>query len=70
MILAIILGVLGYLTIGAFFCGLVDEGDSMGVWIVLWPIIIVGIVLGKCLDMVSDCGYIIRDAILSYFEKE
>ena len=59
-----------YAMIGGFICGLVDEDEFFGLWLFLWPIILVIVLVARAAEFTSNVGSDIRDLIQSYFEKE
>lgn len=70
ILLALILVIFGYCVTGAFICGLADEEDFYGLWLFLWPIMLVILLIARSAEFAVDVGYNIREQLQSYFEKE
>jgi hypothetical protein len=70
MLLGLILLIFGYCVTGAFICGLADEEEFYGLWLFLWPIMLVILLIARAAEFATDVGCNVRDHFQSYFEKE
>jgi hypothetical protein len=66
ILLIVLIAISGYLLTGAFFCGLVDDDEYLGLWMLLWPVAVVIIAISRGATIMYDLAGNIRE----HFEKE